>query len=50
MKAIQENGPVAIQFRDDGYQIFVDTGANDGKLDPDEEFMKSVVTAPGSQI
>ena len=47
MKAIQVNGPVAIQFSSDRYMIFVDTGAKDGKLDPDEELMKSVVLPPG---
>jgi len=47
MRAIQVNGPVAVHFREDGYQIFVDTGANDGELDPDEELMKSVVLPPG---
>jgi prepilin-type N-terminal cleavage/methylation domain-containing protein len=50
MKAIQVNGPVAIQFRADGYMIFVDTGANDGKLDADEEIMKSVVLPPGVEF
>jgi len=47
MKAIQENGPVAIQFRAGGYQIFVDTGATGGQLDADEELMKSVALPPG---
>jgi type II secretory pathway pseudopilin PulG len=47
LKAIQENGPVAIQFRADRYRIFVDTGANEGKLDADEELMKSVELPPG---
>jgi type IV fimbrial biogenesis protein FimT len=47
MKAIQENGPVAFQFRADRYQIFVDTGAMVEELDADEELMKSVVLPPG---
>jgi len=47
MKAIQVNGPVAIQFKDDRYRIFVDTGANGGKLDAGEELMKSVALPPG---
>jgi len=47
LKAIQVNGPVAIQFSSDRYRIFVDTGANDGKLDAGEELMKSVELPPG---
>lgn len=47
LKAIQVNGPVAVQFSSDRYMIFVDTGANEGQLDPDEEFIKSVVLPPG---
>jgi type IV fimbrial biogenesis protein FimT len=47
LKAIQVNGPVAIQFSTDRYRIFVDTGANGGKLDADEELMKSVELPPG---
>ncbi len=47
MKAIQVNGPVAIQFGAGGYRIFVDTGANGGQLDADEKLMKSVALPPG---
>jgi type IV fimbrial biogenesis protein FimT len=50
MKAIQENGPVAFQFRADRYQIFVDTGAMVGELDADEELMKSIVLPPGVEF
>lgn len=47
MKAIQENGPVAIQFWVGGYRIFVDTGANGGELDAGETVIKSVELPPG---
>lgn len=47
LKAIQENGPVAIQFWADGYRIFVDTGANGGELDADETLVKSVKLPSG---
>ena len=47
LKAIQENGPVAIQFWADRYRIFVDTGTNGGELDADETLLKSVALPPG---
>ena len=47
MKAIQENGPVAVHFREDTYQIFVDTGAIAGTLDSDEEIIKNISLSPG---
>jgi prepilin-type N-terminal cleavage/methylation domain-containing protein len=42
LKAIQENGPVAVHFKENGYQIFVDTGATAGILDADERLMKNI--------
>jgi len=50
LKAIQENGPVAIHFRENGYQIFIDTGANAGKLDADEHIMKNISLPQGIKI
>ena len=47
LKAIQVNGPVAIQFKADRYRIFVDTGANDGVLDAGEKLIKFVGLPPG---
>ena len=47
MKAIQENGPVAVHFREDAYQIFVDTGATAGILDSDEQILKNISLSPG---
>lgn len=50
MKAIQENGPVAIHFREDGYLIFLDTGATAGILDADERLLKNISLPPGVKI
>ena len=50
MKAIQENGPVAVHFNEDTYRIFVDTGAIAGTLDGDERILKSVSLPPGIQF
>lgn len=47
LKAIQENGPVAVHFREDTYQIFVDTGATKGILDSDERIIKNISLSPG---
>ena len=47
MKAIQENGPVAVHFSEDAYQIFVDTGATAGSLDSDEQILKNISLSPG---
>jgi type IV fimbrial biogenesis protein FimT len=50
MKAIQENGPVAIHFRENGYQIFIDSGATAGMLDPDERLLKNISLTAGVKI
>jgi len=50
LKAIQENGPVAIHFREDGYQIFIDTGANAVILDADERLIKNILLPQGIKI
>ena len=47
MKAIQENGPVAVHFRQGSYRVFVDTGAVAGTLDGDDQILKSVSLSPG---
>lgn len=47
MKAIQLNGPVAVHFRKDAYQIFVDNGANAGILDSDEQIIRNITLSPG---
>ena len=50
MKALQENGPVAIHFRGNSYQIFIDTGSTAGILDVDERIMKNISLPPGIKI
>jgi len=50
MKAIQENGPVAIHFKADRYQIFLDTGATAGILDANEHLVKKASLPPGIKI
>ena len=50
MKALQENGPVAIHFRGNSYQIFIDTGTTAGILDADERIMKNISLPPGIKI
>ena len=52
MKAIQENVRYrcAIHFREDGYLIFLDTGATAGILDADERVLKRVSLPPGVKI
>ena len=47
MTAIQENGPVAVYFRENAYQIFIDTGATVGVLDSDERILKIILLSPG---
>ena len=47
MKAIQENGPVAVHFREDAYQIFIDTGVTGGILDSDERIVKNISLTAG---
>ena len=50
MRAIQENGPVAVLFYEDAYQIFVDTGGSPGALDAEDVILKRISLAPGIKI
>lgn len=50
LKAIQENGPVAINFREKSYQIFLDTGITKGLLDENELILKKISLPAGIKI
>ena len=50
LKAIEENGSVAIHFGDDRYQIFLDDGATPGELDAGEPIYKNVTMPVGVRI
>lgn len=50
MRAIQENGPVAVLFYEDAYQIFVDTGGNPSALDDEDVILKRISLTPGIKI
>ena len=49
-KAIQENGPVAVNFTTNSYAIFRDTGATPGMHDAGEEFFRKRLLARGVRI
>ena len=40
LRAVQENGPVAILFGSNGYQVFTDGGANEGAFDAGERLLR----------
>jgi Tfp pilus assembly protein FimT len=50
LKAIQENGPVAVNFTANSYAIFRDTGATLGVHDAGEEFFRKRSLARGVRI
>ncbi len=50
LKAIQENGPVAVNFTANSYAIFRDTGANIGVHDTGEEFFRKKSLPKGVRI
>jgi len=50
LKAIQENGPVAVNFSGNSYAIFRDTGATIGVHDPGEEFFGKTSLPAGVRI
>ena len=50
LKAVQESGPVAISFSSDGYQVFIDTGANEGARDAGERLIKNRELPEGVSI
>ena len=50
LRAIQENGPVAINFSEKSYQIFLDTGSSKGLLDKDELILKIISLPAGIKI
>jgi prepilin-type N-terminal cleavage/methylation domain-containing protein len=49
-KAIQENGPVAVNFTANSYAIFRDTGATPGVHDAGEELFRKRLLAKGVRI
>lgn len=50
LKAIQENGMVAINFSEDGYTVFKDDGATKGIHDPSENLYGSQSLPAGVKI
>ena len=50
LRAIQENGPVAVNFTENGYSVFRDTGATSGVHDAGEEFFKKISLSGGIRI
>lgn len=41
LKAVQENGPVAVLFSANGYQVFIDNGTNTGVFDSGERLLRN---------
>jgi len=50
LKAIQANGPVAINFTESGYTVFRDNGATLGVYDTGEDFFGNRSFPPGIKI
>jgi len=50
LKAVQENGPVAVLFASNGYQVFIDNGANEGAYDAGERLLKDRQLPSGVSI
>ncbi|MBW2482109.1 MAG: GspH/FimT family pseudopilin [Deltaproteobacteria bacterium] len=50
LKAVQENGPVAILFGSNSYQVFLDDGANEGAFDAGERLLRDRQLPPGVSI
>ena len=50
LKAVQENGPVAVLFSGSGYQVFIDNGANEGALDASERLFRNRQLPPGVSL
>jgi type IV fimbrial biogenesis protein FimT len=50
LKAVQENGFVAVVFSGNGYQVFIDNGANAGVLDAGERLLRDRQLAAGVSI
>jgi type IV fimbrial biogenesis protein FimT len=50
LKAVQESGPVAVLFESDGYQVFIDNGANEGVRDAGERLIKNRELPEGVSI
>jgi prepilin-type N-terminal cleavage/methylation domain-containing protein len=50
LKAIQENGPVAVNFSGNGYEVFRDNGATVGVCDAGEEFLAKISLPKGIRI
>jgi hypothetical protein len=50
LKAVQENGPVAVLFSGNGYRVFIDNGATVGALDAGERLLRDRQLPPGVSI
>lgn len=50
LRAIQENGPIVVNFSENGYEIFRDNGATVGVHDVGEEFLVKSVLPRGIRI
>jgi len=50
LKAVQENGPVAVLFASNGYQVFIDNGATEGAFDAGERLLRNRQLPPGVSI
>ena len=50
LKAVQENGPVAVLFSGNGYRVFIDNGATVGALDAGERLFRDRQLPPGVSI
>jgi Tfp pilus assembly protein FimT len=50
LKAIQENGPVAVNFTGNSYAVFRDTGATIGSHDVGEEYFSQKILPNGVRI
>ena len=50
LKAVQENGPVAVLFSSTGYRIFIDNGANEGVIDAGERLLRDRQLPPSVSI
>lgn len=50
LKAVQENGFVAVAFSGNGYQVFIDTGATPGVIDTGERLLRDRQLPAGVSI
>jgi len=50
LKAVQENGPVAVLFAGKDYRVFIDNGATEGAFDTGERLLRFRQLPPGVSI